>query len=51
MANSSFRHKNLKKGNNEPVSGNLCGKIYQTCGNTTNLATHYFTKNGNKNYR
>lgn len=29
-----------KKGNNEPVSCNLCRKTYKTCGNTTNLATH-----------
>lgn len=33
-----------KKRNNEPVSCNLCGKTYKTCGNTTNLATHLKTK-------
>lgn len=33
-----------KKGNNKPVSCNLCGKMYKTCGNTTNLAAHLKTK-------
>lgn len=33
-----------KSGNKEPVSCNLCGKTYKTCGNTTNLATHLKTK-------
>ncbi|CAK1597841.1 unnamed protein product [Parnassius mnemosyne] len=26
--------------NNDSASCNLCGKLYKTCGNTTNLATH-----------
>lgn len=29
---------------NQKINCNLCGKVYKTCGNTTNLATHLKNK-------